>query len=99
MAFWREAADGVNVAVKVQPRSRRPGLQGLAPAVGGERLRIGVAAPAEAGRANHAACATLASALAMPAGAVSVAAGATSRDKTLRVTGDAAAIVARLRAL
>jgi uncharacterized protein YggU (UPF0235/DUF167 family) len=99
MAFWREGADGVTVAVKVQPRSRRPGVQGVAPAVEGERLRIGVTAAAEAGRANRAACATLANALAMPVAAVSVAAGATSRDKVLRVTGDAAAIVARLRAL
>jgi uncharacterized protein YggU (UPF0235/DUF167 family) len=105
MAFWREGADGVSVAVKVQPRSRRPGLQGRAPAVEGarslcnERLRIGVTEAAEAGRANRAACATLAHALALPAAAVSVTAGATSRDKTLRVAGDAAAIVARLRAL
>jgi len=99
MAFWREAAGGVSVAVKVQPRSRRPGLQGLAPAPGGERLRIGVTAAAEAGRANRAACNALARALAVPAAAVSVAAGATSRDKTLRVAGDAAAIVARLLAL
>jgi uncharacterized protein YggU (UPF0235/DUF167 family) len=99
MAFWREGADGVNVAVKVQPRSRRPGLQGRAPAADGERLRIGVTAPAEAGRANRAACATLASALDVPAGTVSVSVGATSRDKILHVAGDTAAIVARLRAL
>jgi len=105
MAFWREAAGGVSVAVKVQPRSRRPGVQGRAPAVGGasvlcdERLRIGVAEAAEAGRANRAACAVLARALAVPEATVSVAAGASSREKVLRVTGDAAAIVARLQAL
>jgi uncharacterized protein (TIGR00251 family) len=99
VAFWREATDGVNVAVKVQPRSRRPGVQGRAPAVGGERLRIGVVAPAEAGRANQAACATLARALALPADAVSLVTGATSRDKTLRIAGDPTAIVALLRTL
>ena len=28
--FWRSLPDGVAVAVKVQPKSRRPGLQGAA---------------------------------------------------------------------
>ena len=55
--------DGVAVAVKVQPKSRRPGLQGLAPSADGERLRIGVTEAAEDGRANRAACAALAGAL------------------------------------
>ena len=61
--FWRPLADGVAVAVKVQPKSRRPGVQGLAPSADGERLRIGVTEPAEDGRANRAACAALAEAL------------------------------------
>ena len=54
---------------------------------------------AEDGRANRAACATLARALDMPAAAVDVAQGGTSREKTLRVSGDPEAIVARLEAL
>ena len=58
--FWRELPDGVAVAVKVQPKSRRPGVQGSAPSAGGERLRIGVSEPAENGRANRAACTVLA---------------------------------------
>ncbi|MCW3477751.1 DUF167 domain-containing protein [Limobrevibacterium gyesilva] len=99
MTFWRIGTGGVSVSVKVQPKSRHPGLQGRAPAVDGERLRIGVAEAAEDGRANHAACATLAHALNLPASSVSVALGATSREKTLRVAGDPAAIVARLAAL
>lgn len=96
MTFWRVADDGVSVSVKVQPKSRRPGLHGRMPTVQGERLRIGVAEAAEAGRANRAACAALASALDLPAGAVSIVAGAGSREKVLRVAGDPAAIVARL---
>ena len=97
--FWRVTGDGVAVAVKVQPKSRRPGVQGRVPAVDGERLRIGVSEAAEDGRANRAACATLARALGLPAGRVSVAAGAASREKTLLVDGDAAAIVGGLAAL
>ena len=98
-AFWRVADDGVSVSVKVQPKSRRPGVQGRAPGVEGERLRIGVAEAAEAGRANRAACAALAGALDVPASAVSVLAGAASREKVLRVVGDPTALAARLVAL
>ncbi len=99
MAFWRIAGDGVSVSVSVQPKSRRPGVQGRAPAESGERLRIGVTEPADAGRANRAACAMLAHALDVPAGAVSVLAGGATREKVLRVAGDPTAIVARLAAL
>jgi uncharacterized protein YggU (UPF0235/DUF167 family) len=97
--FWRELPDGVAVAVKVQPKSRRPGVQGSAPSAGGERLRIGVSEPAEDGRANRAACTVLAVALEVAPSAVSVSIGATSREKTLRVTGDVAALGSKLDAL
>ena len=99
MTFWRALADGVAVAVKVQPKSRRPGLHGAAPSADGDRLRIGVTEAAEGGRANRAACATLAGALGLPQSAVQVAAGTTSREKTLHVAGNAAELAARLAAL
>ena len=99
MTFWRTLADGVAVAVKVQPKSRRPGLHGAAPSADGDRLRIGVTEAAEGGRANRAACATLAGALGLPQSAVHVAAGMTSREKTLHVAGNAAELAARLAAL
>ena len=89
----------MSVAVKVQPKSRRPGVQGRAPAIDGERLRIGVTEAAEAGRANRAACATLAHALGLPARAVAVTSGATSHEKTLRVAGDPTTLGTRLEAL
>jgi uncharacterized protein (TIGR00251 family) len=97
--FWRAAPDGVAVAVKVQPRARRPGLHGAVPDTEGERLSIAVREPPEDGRANRAVCAALAQALGVPASAVTVAAGAAARRKTLRVTGDPAALIARLAAL
>lgn len=99
MGFWRAAEGGVRVAVKVQPKSRRPGVGGRAPDVDGERLRIGVAEAAESGRANRAACAALAGALGVRPAEVTVALGATSRDKTLFVSGDASLLAARLEAL
>ena len=91
--------DGVTVAVRVTPRARRPGLAGLVPGADGPRLAIGVTDPPEDGRANKAACAALAKALGVPGGAVSVIHGATSRQKTLRVTGDLATLAARLEGL
>ncbi len=96
MQFWRAAADGVSVAVKVQPKSRRPGLQGTAPDIDGLRLRIGVTQAPEDGRASQAACAVLADALGLPASAVHVLTGATSRQKTLHVAGDPARLAERL---
>jgi uncharacterized protein len=97
--FWRPLPDGVAVAVKVQPKSRRPGLQGTAPTTDGERLRIGVTEAAEGGRANRAACSALAAALGTAQSAVRLTAGASSREKLLHVAGDPAALVAKLAAL
>lgn len=93
--FWRPLDSGVSVAVKVHPRSRHPGVQNAA----GDRLRIAVTEPPEDGRANRAVCAAVARLLEVAPSAVSVTAGASSRDKTLRVTGDPAALDARLASL
>jgi uncharacterized protein len=97
--FWRALPDGVAVAVKVQPKSRRPGLHGAAASADGERLRIGVTAAAEAGRANNAACAALAKALGLAPSAVRLTSGATSREKTLHVAGDPDDLAGRLATL
>lgn len=97
--FWRPASGGVDLAVKVQPKSRRPGLQGTTPAIDGVRLRIGVTEAAEGGRANRAACETLADALGLPRSSVAVRAGHTSREKILHIQGDPAALATRLEAL
>lgn len=97
--FWQVTGDAVAVAVKVQPRARRPGLRGMVPDTDGERLAIAVREPAEDGRANRAACAALADALDVPPATVAVTAGATTRRKTLCISGDPAAITARLAAL
>lgn len=97
--FWHARPDGVSVTVKVQPKSRRPGIQGRTVAAQGPCLRIGVNEPPEDGRANRAVCAVLARALHVPAATVAVAVGQASRDKTLHVAGDAALLIPRLEAL
>ena len=87
------------MVVKVQPKSRRPGIVGLSPDIEGHRLRLAVTEAAEDGRANKAVCALLASTLGLAASQVSVLQGASSRQKTLLVEGDAAAISLRLTQL
>lgn len=98
-AFWRATPDGVTVMIKVQPKSRRPGVQGTAPSADGPRLRLGVTEAAESGRANQAVRDLLAKVLDVPRSAVTIAAGESSRDKLVRVSGQAATLGARLNAL
>lgn len=85
--------------VKVQPRARREGLQGVAPSADGPRLRLAVTAAPEDGRANRAVCALVAEALGVAASAVQVAQGAGAREKTLAVAGDPAALAAKLESM
>ncbi|MHB1312890.1 MAG: DUF167 domain-containing protein [Gemmatimonadaceae bacterium] len=84
---------GVRFAIHVQPRSRRPGIDGLH----GDALRVRVQAPPVEGAANEAVAAVLAEALGVPARAVHIAAGQSGRQKLVDVDGvDAAAAMARL---
>ncbi|HWT09712.1 MAG TPA: DUF167 domain-containing protein [Roseomonas sp.] len=99
MGFWRAEGDAVLVRVKVQPKSRRPGLGGAKPAADGRRLAIAVTEAPEDGRATRAACEALAKALGIAASSVALAQGTASREKTLRVAGALAEIVPKLEAL
>jgi len=98
-AFWRAEAGALLVRVKVQPKSRRPGLEGLRPSADGPRLRVAVTEAPEDGRANRAVRAKLAAALEVPASVVEITQGATAREKTLRVSGDPALLIPRIEAL
>lgn len=85
--------------IKVQPKSRRPGVQGTAPSADGPRLRLGVTEAAEGGKANQAVRDLLAKVLDVPRSAVTIVAGETSRDKLVRVAGEASALGIRLSTL
>ncbi|MSQ61282.1 MAG: DUF167 domain-containing protein [Dehalococcoidia bacterium] len=79
--------------VHLTPRAKREGIAGWRDGV----LRVRVMAPPVDGRANEALLRLLAEALGLPRGDVTLAAGATSRDKTIEVAGmDDAALRARL---
>lgn len=93
------AANGVRLRVHVTPRagSNRVGnvvLDGRT-----TRLRLAVTAPPHDGEANAAVIALLARSLRLPKSAFAIAAGAGSRDKTIAIHGDAAAIAAAIEAL
>jgi uncharacterized protein (TIGR00251 family) len=93
----RPLPDGIELRVKVQPRSRRPGLGGLSP--DGGALRVAVTEVPEDGRANRAVCAAIAKALGVAPSSVELAAGAAARLKTLRIAGDPARLTDHLRKL
>ena len=97
---WRARASGVEVRVRAMPRGGRDAIDVLATvADGGTVLKIRVRAAPEDGAANEAVRRILATALARPASAVSLTAGATARLKTLRVDGDPAVLCERLARL
>ncbi len=94
MAFTVTPRDaGVRFAVHVQPRAKRPGIDGTH----GDALRVRVHAPPVEGAANAAVVAVIADALGLPTRAVRIVAGQSGRQKLVDVDGiDAPAALARL---
>jgi len=85
----REHAGSVTVDVLVQPRASRAKV---GPIHDG-RLKVAVTSPPVDGEANAAVIELFAKQLGVSRGAVEVIAGASSRRKTLRITGVTAAAV------
>ncbi len=76
---WVRPAGPDALTVSVQPGARRPGVVGRH----GDAVKLRVAAPAEAGRANRAVCDLNASAPGARPTDVTIASGASSRHKRL----------------
>jgi hypothetical protein len=87
--FLQTRADGVYLAVKLQPRASKNEIDGP---LGGE-LKIKVTAPPVDAAANQALVDLLAEALDCPRGAVRIVRGQTSSHKTLRITGLEAGVI------
>jgi uncharacterized protein YggU (UPF0235/DUF167 family) len=86
--------------IRVTPKSARPAIGGIfAGADGKLSLQVKVRAQPEKGKANEAAIELLADALDLPKRAFAITAGETDRLKTIRITGDAAAIRQKLATL
>jgi len=90
--WLRETARGLSIAVVVTPRASRSQVAGVA----GDRLRIRVAAPPVEGAANEELTRFLARTLGLPRTAVTVAAGAAARRKTILAEGIGADAALRL---
>jgi uncharacterized protein (TIGR00251 family) len=95
---WTATADGVVIDVRLTPRGGRDAIEGTERRADGRtfvKARVR-AAPSE-GDANAALCRLIAGAIDVAPRDVTIAAGATSRVKRIRVRGQAVAIIAALR--
>ena len=99
-APFRLRQDGIDLYVRLTPRAAFDRIDGVETAADGQgHLKARVRAIPENGAANAALERMIAKALSVPGSAVAVVAGGTSRLKTLRIVGDAAALVERLQTL
>jgi len=96
-ADWLRVGEGeITLSVRVTPNARTDGFTGVRVAAdGGAALGVKVRAVPEDGRANRAVEALIAKRLKVPKRDVTVASGATSRVKLIKIAGDAADLAAR----
>jgi uncharacterized protein (TIGR00251 family) len=84
--------DGVVVTIKLTPKARSAGIDGVVEEPGPEgprpMLKLRVTAPPEGGKANAAMIALLAKSWRLPKHAFTIVAGDTSRLKRVHVAGD-----------
>ena len=89
--------EGLRFALKLTPRGGRNAIDGWAEdSAGHPHLKARVSVPPEDGKANKALIALLAEALDIPKSSIRIAAGETSRLKTIEIDGDRARLEARL---
>jgi len=97
---WRKTSEGVVVACRLTPRGGRDSIDGLVELADGTLvLAARVRSAPEGGKANKALCALLADRLGAPASQARVAASSKSRVKQIAVSGDPAALLAKLESL
>src|SRR5579863_3732800 len=79
----KETKSGVTFAIKVHPRAKRNAITGTI----GDALKLSLTALPIEGRANEAVSTFFAKLLRLPRGSVTIAAGETSRNKLICVSG------------
>ena len=90
----RDTPSGATFQIKVHPRAKQNAITGEV----GDALKLALTAPPIEGRANQGCVAFLAELLNVPRSSVTIAAGETSRNKLIRVSGlSAAQVETRLR--
>ncbi len=89
--------DGLRVFVRLQPKARREGIEGIVTEPDGRiALKVAVTAPPESGKANAALVALLGKSWRLPKSAIEIVGGAADRRKTLLLRGDPASLQATL---
>ena len=83
MVVLRNSPAGVSFAVKVHPRAKKNAITGQV----GDALKLAITAPPVDGKANGGCIEFFAKLLNVPRSSVTIAAGQTSRNKVIRVTG------------
>jgi uncharacterized protein len=83
MTATKNSPAGVTFAVKVHPRAKKNAITGVV----GDALKVSLTAPPVDGKANEACIDFFAKFLNVPRSSVTIAAGQTSRNKVMRVTG------------
>lgn len=78
-----ETATGVTFPVKVHPRAKKAAITGEL----GDALKVSLTAPPIESRANDACIEFFAKILKVPRSSITIASGAGSRNKVIRVTG------------
>ena len=93
MDWIQQTKEGASVRIKLVPRASANRIEGLH----GDALKIRLNAPPVYGKANAALLRFLADELDLPMSSLAITAGATSRNKTVRIAGvDAAVVRSRL---
>jgi uncharacterized protein (TIGR00251 family) len=96
-APWRATLDGIVVACRLTPKGGRDAIDGAATLADGTRVLLArVRAVPENGKANDALLRLLADKAGAPASKVRLVSGAKSRLKQVAISGDAAALIAKL---
>ncbi len=99
-AHYRLRADGADLFVRLTPKASRDALEGVeTTADGAAHVKARVRAVPEKGAANKALERLVARALGVPSSCVAVVAGGTSRLKTVRISGEPAALAGLLDGL
>jgi len=83
MVAIKNSPNGITFAVKVHPRAKKNAITGEV----GDALKVAITAPPVDGKANAACVEFFAKLLNLPRSSVTIAAGQTSRNKVIRVTG------------
>ncbi|HEV2554327.1 MAG TPA: DUF167 family protein [Bosea sp. (in: a-proteobacteria)] len=97
---WTASAEGLRLSVRLTPRGGRDAIDGVEILSDGRPvLKARVRATPSEGEANAALLALIARTLDLPRSAVTLAAGAGARLKTVAIAGDPAGLGARLEAI